>query len=76
MTKTAFISQAEDRAAKAEALLLRCLDGFGAYIHGRRLKRQQRDQLRSDIETFLRECNVRSRKPEGCVSAADASDWS
>lgn len=66
----------EDRSKQAEDLLRRCLDGFGAYIHGRKLKRQQRDKLRADLEQFLDGCNVRTLQPERDVSAADRSDWS
>ena len=43
----------QERLERAEMLLRRCLDGFGAYIHGRKLKRQQRDRLRADLEQFL-----------------------
>lgn len=50
---------AEDRDAQAEELLRRCLDGFSAYIHGRKMSRQQRDQLRCEIEQFLEGCRVR-----------------
>ena len=66
----------EDRAKQAEDLLRRCLDGFGAYIHGRKLKRQQRDRLREDLEQFLEGRRVRTPQPERDVSAADRSDWS
>ena len=58
-------------------LLRRCLDGFGAYIHGRKLKRQQRDRLREDLEQFLEgRRRVRTLQPERDVPAADRSDWS
>jgi hypothetical protein len=66
----------EDRSKQAEDLLRRCLDGFGAYIHGRKLSRQQRDRLRADLEQFLKGCRVRTLQPERDVSAADRSDWS
>ncbi len=66
----------EDRSKQAEDLLRRCLDGFGAYIHGRKLKRQQRDRLREDIEHFLGGRRVRTLQPERDVSVADRSDWS
>ena len=65
-----------ERLERAEMLLRRCLDGFGAYIHGRKLKRQQRDRLREDIEHFLGGRRVRTLQPERDVSVADRSDWS
>lgn len=39
--------------ATARALLDRCQQGFGAYIHGRKMARKDRDKLRADIENFL-----------------------
>ena len=65
-----------ERLERAEMLLRRCLDGFGAYIHGRKLKRQQRDRLREDLEHFLGGRRVRTLQPERDVSVADRSDWS
>lgn len=65
-----------ERLERAEMLLRRCLDGFGAYIHGRKLKRQQRDRLREDLEQFLGDRRVRTLQPERDVPAADRSDWS
>jgi hypothetical protein len=65
----------DERITQAEALLRRCLDGFGAYIHGRKLKRQQRDRLREDLEQFLEGRSVRTLQPERDVSSAHRSDW-
>jgi hypothetical protein len=62
-----------ERLEKAEELLSRCADGFGAYIHGRKLKRQQRDRLREDIEQFLGNCHVRTIQPERYVFSANRS---
>lgn len=61
----------EDRIAQAEDLLRRCLDGFGAYIHGRKLKRQQRDRLREDIDQFLGGRRVRTTQPDGVSAMSD-----
>jgi hypothetical protein len=66
----------DERLAKAEELLRRCMDGFGAYIHGRKLKRQQRDRLRADVQDFLEGRRVRTLQPERDVPAAHRSDWS
>jgi hypothetical protein len=52
------------------------MDGFGAYIHGRKLKRQQRDRLRADVQDFLEGRRVRTLQPERDVPAANRSDWS
>lgn len=65
-----------ERSDQAEALLQRCLDGFGAYIHGRKLAKPQRDRLRQDLQDFLEGRRVRTPQPERDVSAADRSDWS
>lgn len=46
-------SENEERLRQAEDLLRRCLDGFSAYIHGRKLARNQRDRLRQDMQAFL-----------------------
>jgi len=37
----------------AKRLLQECFDGFGAYIHGRKMKRKDRDKLRANIADFL-----------------------
>ena len=64
-----------DRIKQSEALLRRCLDGFSAFIHGRKLKRQQRDRLREDIEQFLDGRRVMAiqteRGPKGIHSCED-----
>lgn len=65
-----------ERHEEAEALLRRCLDGFGAYIHGRKLARGQRDRLRQDISEFLEGRRVRTIQPERDVSTSDMRDWS
>lgn len=41
------------RYAQAVCLLRRCLEGFGAFIMGRKLARKERDTMRRDIERFL-----------------------
>ncbi len=66
----------EDRTKQAEDLLRRCLDGFGAYIHGRKLAKPQRDRLRQDLQDFLEGRRVRTLQPERDVPAADSRDWS
>lgn len=38
---------------KADQLLARCLDGFSAFVNGRKMARRERDKLRSDIEDYL-----------------------
>ena len=70
------MTEEHERLERAEMLLRRCLDGFGAYIHGRKLKRQQRDRLREDIEHFLEGRRVQAPQPQRDVPAADRSDWS
>jgi hypothetical protein len=64
-----------ERSDEAKVLLQRCLDGFGAYIHGRKLARGQRDRLREDLSDFLEGRRVRTIQPERDVPAADRRDW-
>ena len=64
-----------NREHQAAALLQRCLDGFSAYIHGRKLAKPQRDRLRQDLQDFLESRRVRTPQPERDVPAADRSDW-
>lgn len=65
-----------ERCDEAETLLQRCLDGFGAYIHGRKLAKPQRDRLRQDLQDFLEGRRVRTPQSERDVSAAHRSNWS
>ena len=65
-----------ERGDQAEALLQRCLDGFGAYIHGRKLAKPQRDRLRQDLQDFLEGSHVRAIQPKCDVSTSNNSDWS
>lgn len=37
----------------ATELLQRCAEGFGAFVHGRKMSRKERDALRRDIADFL-----------------------
>ncbi len=63
----------KERFEQAEFLLRRCLDGFGAYIHGRKLKREQRDRLRQDLSDFLEGRHVRTVQPERVFSDSGGS---
>jgi hypothetical protein len=49
---------------QANQLIRRCLDGFGAYIHGRKLSRRQRDKLREDLQQYLEGQRVRTMQPK------------
>ena len=42
-----------EKLMTATDLLQRCADGFGAFVHGRKMARKERDELRRDIADFL-----------------------
>lgn len=42
-----------EKLMQATDLLQRCSEGFGAFVHGRKLARKERDALRRDIAAFL-----------------------
>lgn len=50
----------KQRLLTATDLLRRCAEGFGAFVHGRKLARKERDSLRRDIADFLD--GVRTRR--------------
>ncbi|HAO34056.1 MAG TPA: hypothetical protein DCQ84_14045 [Candidatus Competibacteraceae bacterium] len=52
-----------ERLEMATSLLQECYDGFGAFINGRKMKRNERDVLRAKISDFLFKRQIKRQRP-------------